>query len=107
MPGYLITDAATVNCAHQGDASPLLAVPRLSLGGDHAVLQAMPYQVSACTMPPPPGGNGPCVIGRWQSGAMRVSSFGLPLAIQESPGTCLPTATPMTAVATQTRVRAT
>ena len=107
MPGFLLTEDSTVACAHQGQASPLLGIPRVTVGGKVVIPQAMPYQVSGCVLPTPPAANGPCVVGQWQSGTVRVTSAGLPLAIQETPGLCAPSGTPLTAMTTQLRVRAT
>ncbi len=107
MPGFLVTENADIRCAHSGAARPMSGNPKVLLGGQRSVLQATPHLVSACPLPPPPGANGPCVVGNWQTGTTRVTSFGLPLAIQESPGICIPSGAPMTALTTQTRVIAT
>lgn len=107
MPGLLLTESAEVRCAHSGTAAPVSGNPKVLLGGQRCVLHGVPHLVSACPLPPPPGANGPCVVGYWQTATTRVTSFGIPLAIQESPGTCLPTGAPMIVLSTQTRVIAT
>ncbi|WP_418276918.1 hypothetical protein ACNHYB_03100 [Isoptericola jiangsuensis] len=106
MPGHLLTTAAVVTCAHQGQARTGGPAARVRLGGDTAVLLAPPWTISGCTFPPPNAGNGPCVTGTFTSGTLRVTSMRQPLAIQQAPGQCVPTGTPMTVSTTQTRVRA-
>lgn len=107
MPGYVITEDSTVACTHQGQATPTAGLARVKVDGGVAIAQVTPYQVSGCALPAPPAANGPCVTGLWQSGTVRVTSLGLPLAIQETPGLCAPSGTPMNATATQLRVVAT
>ena len=67
---------------------------------------AAPYTVAGCAFVPP-AGNGPCVLGQWVVGAVRVLSQGQPVAIMTGMATCVPTGTPLLPVAAQTRVLAT
>ncbi|WP_273652320.1 hypothetical protein [Cellulomonas fimi] len=105
MPGNLVTQGATVTCAHQGQASPASASPRVTAGGQGVVLLPTPYTVAGCSYPPQSGG--PDVSAQWSSGTTRVTSGGQPLAIQGGSGTCQPTGVPLTCTQTQTRVTAT
>ncbi len=105
MPGFLITQASTVSCAHQGRATPGTAIPTVTSDGSPIVAQLTPYTVAACPLPPTAGG--PCATGMWTSGSTRVLANKQPVAIAMAPGTCAPTGVPMTATQTQTRVRAT
>lgn len=107
MPGYLLTAASTVSCAHQGQAQAGGPAARLRAGGSPAVFLSPPWSIVGCTFPPPNAGNGPCATGTFTSGTTRVTSMKQPLAIQQAPGQCVPTGTPMTVSQTQTRVRAT
>lgn len=66
-----------------------------------------PYLVTGCAMPPPPSGNGPCVTAQFVTAATRVLSSGQPLLLFDSQALCAPTGTPLTILATQTRVLAT
>jgi hypothetical protein len=67
---------------------------------------AAPYVVAGCAFVPP-AGNGPCVTAQWMVGAVRVTSLGQPVAIMTGVAMCVPTATPLLPVASQTRVLAT
>ena len=104
MPGFLLHVGATVICAHGGQATPSAPFPRVSVSGQPVVTLGAPYVVAGCAMPPPPAGNGPCVSGQWLAGATRVMAGGQPVLLQAAPSICAPTATPMTALQTQTRV---
>ncbi|MFD6176221.1 MULTISPECIES: hypothetical protein [unclassified Isoptericola] len=107
MPGYLLSTAASVACAHQGRATAGGVAARVSLGGSPAVLLAPPWSIAGCTFPPPTAGNGPCVSGSFTVGTVRVTSMQQPLAIQAAPGQCVPTGVPLVVSSTQVRVRAT
>ncbi len=107
MPGYLVTTTSTVTCAHQGQAQAGGPAARVTVDGSPAVSLAPPWTIAGCTFPPPNAGNGPCVTGTFSTGATRVTSMKQPLAIQQAPGQCVPTGTPMTVSQTQARVRAT
>ncbi|MDO8149681.1 MULTISPECIES: hypothetical protein [unclassified Isoptericola] len=107
MPGFLLTTASSVACAHQGAATAVVPAARVRLGGTPAVLLSSPWTVAGCTFPPPSAGNGPCVTGTFTTGSVRVTSTGQPLALQHAPGQCVPTGTPLIVRQTQPRVRAT
>jgi hypothetical protein len=96
---------ATVMCAHGGQAQPTAPNPRVLLGGQPAVTQTAPHMVAGCAFVPP-AGNGPCVTGQWITGAVRVLAGGVPVLLQDSQATCVPTGTPLTVVVTQVRVKA-
>lgn len=105
MPGHVVTQGSTVTCAHQGQASPTTANPRVRVAGQAVVAVTTTYTIAGCPLPPNAGG--PCVTGMWTSGSVRVLAGGQPLAIQAAPGTCVPTGVPMSVLVTQPRVRAT
>jgi len=107
MPGFLVHVGAQVLCAHAGQAQPTAPNPRVLVSGQPTVLITAPYLVAGCTLPPPPGANGPCVTGQWLSGTVRVTSNGQPLVVLSSASICAPTGTPLLIMATQTRVSAT
>lgn len=104
MPGTLLHIGATVQCAHAGIALPTEVEPRVLVGGMPIVTMTAPYSVAACAMPPPPGGNGPCVTAQWVMGATRVQAGGAPVLLLDSQAICAPTGTPLLIVQTQTRV---
>ncbi|TQV82478.1 hypothetical protein FKG94_06975 [Exilibacterium tricleocarpae] len=106
MPGFLVHVGAQVLCSHAGQATPTAPNPRVTVSAQPTVLMTTPYAVAGCTLPPPPGANGPCVTAQWVSGSTRVFSNGQPLLVQSSQGICTPTGTPLVIAATQTRVSA-
>lgn len=106
MPGYLLHVGATVICAHGGQAQATAPNPRVLVGGQPTVTQAAPFVVAGCAFVPP-GGNGPCVTAQWVTAAVRVTSNGQPLLLQDSQSVCAPTGTPLSVVVTQVRVKGT
>jgi hypothetical protein len=105
MPGYLLHVGAVVQCAHQGVAQPTLRNPRVKVMGQNVVTRVCVYSISGCTLPPPPAGNGPCILANWITAALRVRANGLPLLLMDSQATCNPSGTPLTVVSTQLRVK--
>lgn len=104
MPGFLLHVGATVICAHGGQAQAAVPNPRVLVGGQPTVTQSGPYVVAGCAFAPP-AGNGPCVTAQWVTAALRVTSNGQPLLLQDSQSVCAPTGTPLTVVVTQARVK--
>jgi hypothetical protein len=103
MPGFLLTTASTVLCAHAGRATATSPSARVKVAGSPATTQPAPYSVAGCALPPPAGG--PCVTATWVVAATRVRADGMPVLLQDSVATCVPTGTPVTIVVTQPRVR--
>jgi hypothetical protein len=104
MPGFLVHLGATVLCSHAGQAQPTAPNPRVLVSGQPTVTIGSPYLVAGCALPPPPGGNGPCVTGQFVTAATRLTSNGQPLLLLDSQSVCVPSGTPLLIVATQTRV---
>ncbi len=105
MPGFLLDAAATVQCQHAGQGQPTKINPRVKLGGQPAVTQTGGWSIAGCSLPPPPGANGPCVTAQWTSAATRVRAGGEPVLLQDSQAVCTPTGTALSVIAQQTRVR--
>ena len=105
MPGFLLHWGAGVQCAHGGQAQPVMPNPRVKVMGQPIVTLDSPYIVGGCQFPPPPAGNGPCVSAQWLSGAVRVFSMGRPVLLQDSQAICSPTGTPLIVSAVQSRVK--
>jgi hypothetical protein len=103
----LLDKGATVLCAHGGQAQPTVPSLRVKAGGQPIVTLPTIYTVSGCALPPPPAGNGPCVTAQFLLGATRVKAGGQPVLLQDSQSMCTPTATPLTIVVTQLRVKGT
>jgi hypothetical protein len=105
VPGYLLDASATVLCAHGGQAQPAVPLPRVKLGGQAAIGQSGPYTVAGCPFVSP--APGPCATAQWTTAATRITAGGVPLVLQDSMATCVPTGTPLQVAVTQTRVKGT
>lgn len=106
MPGFLLHAGATVLCAHGGQAQPTAPNPRVTVSGQPTATLPVPWMVTGCTLPPPPGANGPCVTAQFVSAAVRVTANGQPLLLLDSQAICAPTGTPLLVTVTQTRATA-
>lgn len=106
MPGFLLHVGATVMCSHAGQAQPTAPNPRVMVSGQPVVTQSCTYTIAGCpfTVGISPV---PCVTGQWITAATRVMAGSMPVVLQDSQSVCAPNGTPMTIVATQTRVRGT
>ncbi|KOV88198.1 hypothetical protein ADL01_02300 [Streptomyces sp. NRRL WC-3618] len=102
MPGQLLHLGATVICAHSGPAQPTRTEPRVLISGMPTVTATAPYTVAGCTLLQPPG---PCLTAQWVSTATRVRIGGLPALLSDGRAQCTPTGTPLSVLATQTRVK--
>jgi hypothetical protein len=104
MPGFLLHVGAQVLCSHGGQAQPTVPNPRVLVSGQPTVAMTAPYVIAGCALPPPIVANGPCVTAQWITAATRITSNGQPLLLLDSQAICVPTATPLIIVMTQTRV---
>lgn len=102
MPGFLLHLGAIVTCAHMGQAQPTAPNPRVLVSGQPVTTLAAPYAVVGC--PFVPVAPSPCITGQWITGATRVFASGQPVLLQSSQAVCVPNATPLIIMATQTRV---
>lgn len=107
MPGPVLNLTSVVQCPHGGRATPPAGFPRVLLSGQPVAVQPVPHLVAGCTLPPPPGANGPCVTAPWVTGSVRVLAGGLPLLVFDSQAVAVPTGVPVLRLATQPRVSAT
>jgi hypothetical protein len=105
MPGFILHQGASVLCAHGGTAQPLTPFPQVTVGGMPVVTMTTTYTVAGCGFVPP-SGNGPCVTAQWTVAATRVFAGGAPVLLSTGMSLCAPTGTPLTPIATQTRVTA-
>lgn len=103
MPGFVLHMGATVLCSHAGQAQPTASNPRVKVNGQPVVTQANTYAIAGCALT----GTGapPCATAQWVSTATRVRVGGMPVLLQDSQATCIPTGTPLNIVATQMRVK--
>lgn len=106
MPGFLLHLGAQVICAHApGQATPVVTNPRVKVSGQPIVVQTTQYAVAGCALTGTP--NPPCATASWITAATRVRAGGVPVLLQDSQSLCAPTGTPLTVLATQTRVKGT
>ena len=105
MPGPILHLGATVTCAHGGQATPTVPMPRVLVGGQPVTTIAAPYLVAGCPFPSVSGG--PCVTGQWVVGATRVLAGGVPVVIQTGSAVCAPTGVPLLPLVAQVRAVAT
>lgn len=104
MPGFLLHLGAQVMCAHvPGQATPVATNPRVKVSGQPIVVQTSQYAIAGCALTGTP--NPPCATASWITAATRVKAGGVPVLLQDSQSICAPTGTPLTIVATQTRVK--
>ncbi|MHA0287605.1 hypothetical protein ACXYX3_14275 [Mycobacterium sp. C3-094] len=104
MPGPVVHLGAVVLCSHGGVATALAPSPRVSVSAQPVVTIASPYAVAGCSLTP----SGVfCAAGQWVSGAARVMSLGVPVAVQAGASVCASTGMPMLPVSVQPRVVAT
>jgi hypothetical protein len=103
MPAFVVHKDALVMCAHGGQAQPAVPFPRVTVSGMAIATAASPHIITGCPFTPP-GGNGPCVTAQWMMGATRITAGGMPVLLQSSVGTCVPTGTPLNIIITQVRV---
>ena len=104
MPGFLLHQNAAVTCSHLGKATPAAVIPNVLVMGQPIVVSTAQWAVVGCTFPPPPAANGPCVTAMFITSALRITSYGMPVLLQDGLSICAPTGTPLIITATQTRV---
>lgn len=101
---FLLHDKATGKCAHGGSAKPVIGNPRVRLGGQPVLTVASPFAISSC---PNMIGTAkfPCVLGLVGKAATRVKVMGLPVLLDTSKPTNVPTGVSTTITGTQARVK--
>ncbi|WP_129793261.1 hypothetical protein [Sphingosinicella sp. CPCC 101087] len=107
MPGPILHLGATVLCAHAGQGTPSVTVPRVLVSGQPVATLPAPWLVAGCALPPPPAANGPCVTAQFVTSALRVLAMGQPLLLMDSQAICAPTGTPLIPTVVQPRAIAT
>ena len=104
MPGYLLHVGATITCSHPpGQAQPVTPNPRVKVSSQAIVTQSTQYTVAGCALSTT--STPPCVSAQWITGAVRVTALKVPVLLQDSQSTCVPTAAPLVVMVTQIRVK--
>jgi len=107
MPGPLLTQLASVQCAHLGKGTPVTPNPRITIFGDPVVTIASQYTVAACQFPTMTGGNSPpCVSASFTTASTKVLTNTGFVLLGDSQGTSLPNGTPLVVVPAQIKVTA-
>lgn len=106
MPGFILHSNAVVQCVHLGMATPVMPSPRVTVSGQPIVTIASTYTVAGCTFPAMSTGAPPCATAQFTTSALRVTSMGQPVLLQDSQATCVPTGTPLLVTTVQPRVQA-
>lgn len=105
MPGYLLTAASKVLCAHGGTATPVVTLSRVMVSGSPAVGQPAAYSIAGCPFTTPAGAPSPCTLAAgWQGAATRVTSTGIAVLLLSSTAQCGPNGVPAVVSQTQPRV---
>jgi hypothetical protein len=104
MPGFILHQGASVMCSHAGTAQPAVPNPRVTVSGQPIVTLPGAYTIAGCALTGT--SSPPCVTGTFTTSAIRVTSMGQPLLLQDSQSTCVPTGTPLLILATQIRASA-
>jgi hypothetical protein len=104
VPGSLLHSGAVVLCAHAGTASPAAFSPRVSVSGQAIVTVTNAYTIAGCTFPAMSSGSPPCATAQWTTAALRLTSLGQPVLLQDSRATCVPTGSPLIISVVQLRV---
>ena len=99
MPGFLIHQGATVQCAH-GGRPVVVPAARVKVGG-MPVAVASTYAVAGCPSSPP----GTCVAGKWVTFSVRVRTDGLPIVLSDSQSLTAASGSPLLIVNSQIRVK--
>ena len=107
MPGFILHQGAAVQCVHAGLAQPVAFNPRVTVSAQPIVTLINTYAIAGCTFPAMASGSPPCATAQWITAAVRVTSLGQPVLLQDSQATCVPTGTPLVITATQPRAMAT
>lgn len=105
MPAPILHLGATVLCAHAGHATALAPFPRVAVSGQPVATLSTPYAVAGCALTGTP--TPPCTTAQWLVGATRILAGGTPVVTVAGSSACIPTGTPLTPVAAQTRALAT
>lgn len=85
----VLTQAATILCAHGVPAVPVPSQVRVLFSGQPLLVQTDIATVAGCPFTLPGPTPSPCVQVRWVSAAVRVRAGGVPILLQSSSSLCL------------------
>ena len=101
----ILTTAGTLLCPHGGQVMANIETSGVTIAGAPVLTQDMTLIIASRPLPAntPPG---PCVSGRFMTGASRVTVMGRPVLLADSISTSTPAGLPMQVLTMQQRVRA-
>lgn len=103
--GYLLNQDATGLCSHGGDATPITGNPRVKVGGAPVLTVASQLSIAGCPNNPTGVSPMPCAIAMYTVGASRVKVMNMPVLLDSSTSTNIPTGVSTTITRTQARVK--
>jgi len=105
MRAPILHSGALVLCAHGGRAAPTIAGARVLVAAGQPVTTLADHcVVRGCPLAPPI--ETPCITASFTAGATRVRVAGAPVLMAGSPAVSASNGTPLTVVASQSRVTA-
>lgn len=105
MSGFLLTAKSAVKCSHNGTATPVATNSRVLVGGEPTLLVPAAYGIAGCSLTNSTGAPF-CMTGMWSKATARVTSNGMPLAVEGVGSTCVNTSQPMRVDSNQRKVSA-
>jgi hypothetical protein len=101
---FVLTMKATGTCSHAADAKPVAGNPRVKIDGSPVLTVATQFTVSGC---PNLAGTSPfpCAVAMFPAGAARVKVMGVPVLLDTSTATVLPTGVTLKLTNPQQRVK--
>ncbi len=101
MPESLLNKDTSIKCMHGGDARPDKISDRVKVDGKPIVTQLSSYSITGCGL-----SSGPCSKALiWTKVSQRVFCDKVPVLLQSSQTTCIPSGGGVIIVKTQNRVK--
>ena len=102
MLQHLLHLGSKIVCIHDGQATPISTIPRVTLSNMPIIVQPIPHTIVGCKLSSNAGG--PCVTAQWVSASTRITSLGLPVLLMNSLAVASPTGALVKPVNSQKRV---
>ena len=103
--GYLLNQSSTGNCAHAGNAKPITGNPRVKINGSPVLTVVSQLSHAGCPNNPTGVSPLPCAIAMYATGASRVKVMNMPVLLDTSTSTNIPTGASTMITQKQTRVK--
>lgn len=104
---YPLNETTSGTCSHSGNAQPIPGTgsPRVRIAGTPVLTVMSPLMIAGCPNNPTGVSPLPCVLGMFASGATRVKVMGMPVPLDSSSPTNIPTGASETTTKRQARVK--